>query len=144
MTGFSLCQRTRQLSWQVVGAIPGRRAGAEAGPQTAMLEAMDGGRSGCDSPASRKESDSPGPGLGSDPTKLKIQQWAFPLWASVSSVSVMNAGLKLTCPALSSDNHAISSASRHSLRYSQFIPRLFGQNNVVNLEKPQAFSYSCP
>ena len=33
-------------SWQVVGAIPGRRADAEAGPWTAMLEAMDGDGSG--------------------------------------------------------------------------------------------------
>lgn len=29
---------------------------------------------GYDSPALRKESDRPGPGLGSDPTKLKIHE----------------------------------------------------------------------
>lgn len=58
-----------------------------------------GVEAGCDSPASRKESDSPGPGLGSDPTKLKIhEQCTSSLWASVSSVSVMNAGLKSDLP----------------------------------------------
>ena len=42
---------------------------------------------GCDSPASRKESDSPGPGLGSDPTKLKIHEQCTPsLWACFQRV----------------------------------------------------------
>lgn len=117
MTGFTLCQRarTQASSWQVVGAIPGRRAGAEAGPRTATrtaeLEAMDGVEVGDDSPASRKESDRPGSGLGSDLKRLKIhEQCTSSLWASISSMSVMNA--HLTRPTPSSNNHTISSASQ--------------------------------
>lgn len=77
---FTLCQRacTQASSWQVVGAILGRRAGAEAGPRTATrtaeLEATDGVEVGGDSPASRKESDRPGSGLGSDLKRLKIHE----------------------------------------------------------------------
>lgn len=100
---YPLPKGTPASSWQVVGAIPGRRAGAEAGPRTATrtaeLEATDGVEVGVDSPASRKESDRPGSGLGSDLMRLKIrEQCTSSLWASIFSVLVMNARLKADPP----------------------------------------------